>query len=169
MDADELPSERAARLAAELRDANAEAVAFVDGCSEDDWRVLVPEEGWPVGVVLHHVAAGHVLVGDWVDAARRGEDITITTDEIDEANARHAEDFAGVSREETSELLRTNGEELAALLEGLSDAELASEVAFTPAGGALFSAEQLCGAGARHAASHLGRVRRALGEPDAGS
>jgi hypothetical protein len=149
--------------ATELRSANDEVLSLVEGCSEDDWRQIVPGEGWPVAVVMHHVASGHGLVAEWIESARRGDDITTSAAEIDAANARHAEEFAEVSREATAELLRANGAALDSLIAGLTEDEMANEVGFAPAGGALFSTEQLCGAAAGHVRSHLGHVKEVLG------
>lgn len=149
--------------ATELERVNEEVVTFVRSCSDDQWRTNVPGENWPVGVVMHHVAAGHQLVGGWIESARNGEDIAITGEEIDSANARHADEQVGVTASETVELLGSNGAALAALIRSLDEDEMERKVRFAPAGGALRSTEQLCGAASGHPRSHLAHVKEALG------
>src|SRR3954454_20870408 len=38
---------------------HAEVVAFVRDCDEHDWRETGTVEGWPVGVIAHHIATGY--------------------------------------------------------------------------------------------------------------
>ena len=67
-----MASERAAALADDFAATNAEAVAFTESCGEDAWARPVPEEGWSVGVVLHHVAEGHGNSLRWLEGRRPG-------------------------------------------------------------------------------------------------
>jgi DinB superfamily len=148
--------------ATEFERVNEEVITFVRSCSDDQWRTNVPGENWPVGVVMHHVAAGHQQVGSWIESARDGRDIAITGDAIDSANARHAEEQVEVTASETVELLGSNGAALAALLRSLDEDEMQRKVRFAPAGGALRSTEQLCGAASGHPLSHLAHAKEAL-------
>jgi hypothetical protein len=152
----------AEQLAVEVETANGEAIAFVEACSDDQWRTMVTGEQWPVGVVLHHVAVGHRLMIDWLGRARRGEDITITAAEIDADNARHARDFATVSRADTVAELRRHGAALARCLRELSAEELVVAVPFGPGHGMAVTAAQLAPVSIRHCRDHLHDARVAL-------
>src|SRR5437764_1153671 len=55
-------------MAEEMVDANAEFTAFVESCSDEEWRAVCRAEKWRVGVVAHHVAWGHERAADWVIA-----------------------------------------------------------------------------------------------------
>jgi hypothetical protein len=59
-------------MAEEMIDANTEFTAFVESCSDNDWRTVCRAEKWRVGVVAHHVAWGHERAADWINAIRRG-------------------------------------------------------------------------------------------------
>src|SRR6202022_972826 len=45
-------------MAEEMSDANAELIAFVESCTDEEWRTICRAERWGVGVVAHHVAWG---------------------------------------------------------------------------------------------------------------
>jgi hypothetical protein len=155
-------SEAAGRLAAEVEVANDEVIAFAEGCSDGQWATMVEGEDWPVGVVVHHIAEGHLQMIDWLGRARRGDPITITASEIDADNARHALEWVGVGRTEAVEQLRRHGAALVALIGDLSPAELTTSVSFGPGNGMEVTAEQLAPVAARHCRTHLAAVRVAL-------
>jgi hypothetical protein len=152
----------AGAFATELEAANDDAIAFVEACTDEQWRTVVSGEEWPVGVVLHHVAGGHLQMIDWLGRARRGEDITTTAVQIDADNARHARDFADVARADTVEELRRHGAALARYLRGLSPDELSVSVSFGPGNGMVVTAGQLAPIAARHCRGHLDDARAAL-------
>jgi len=118
-------------------------IAFVDNCSDEDWRKVCSGEGWTVGVVAHHVAAGHFGAIDFVRMIVAGEAIPeITMETIDQMNAQHAKEHANCTREEVLALLRKNGSAFAGYLEGLSEADLARTGYLALIGGDV-SAQQL--------------------------
>jgi hypothetical protein len=149
-------------FAAELTAVNDEAIAFVDGCKDEQWTTSVAGENWPVGVVLHHIAVSHLLMIDWLERARRGEAITVTASEIDADNARHARDFASVGRAQTADDLRRHGAALARCMAGLSADELATSVSFGPRDGMVVTTGQLAPNATRHCRGHLDAARGAL-------
>ena len=122
---------------------NNEFIAFVDNCSDEDWRKVCSGEGWTVGVVAHHVAAGHFGAIDFVRMIVAGEAIPeITMETIDQMNAQHAKEHANCTREEVLALLRKNGSAFAGYLEGLSEADLVRTGYLAAIGGDV-SAQQL--------------------------
>jgi hypothetical protein len=150
-------------LSEQLEQAIGDAASFAQSCSADEWATIVPGEDWPVGVVIHHIAVGHDLVSRWIEQAREGRPIDVTAEAIDEGNARHAKEAAGVGVEETVELLRANGAAVVELLRSLDEKDLDNATPFAPAGGQPFSVEQLGAAAAAHVRSHLGHAQAAVG------
>lgn len=149
-------------FAADLEEANAEAIAFVESCTEGHWATKVAGEDWPVGVVLHHIAMGHLQMVDWLGRARHHEEITKTAAEIDEDNAGHARTAADATRAETVEELRRNGVALVTLIRGLGAEDLAIGVPFGPGDGMILTVGQLAAVSARHCRTHLADARGAL-------
>ncbi len=130
-----MASERAAALADDFAKANADALDFARACTEGDWAVTVPGEGWTVGVVLHHIAEGHAHGRRWLAEMASGEGVAQSAGDIDRANAVHAVEMARVGPVETVALLEVNGTRLEEALRGLSDEDLDRTAAFGPAGG----------------------------------
>ena len=118
-------------------------IAFVDNCNGKDWQKVCSSEGWTVGVVAHHVAAGHFGAIDFVRMIVAGEAIPeITMEAIDQMNAQHAKEHANCTREEVLGLLRENGSAFVSYLEGLSEADL-DRTGYLAAIGGDVSAQQL--------------------------
>jgi hypothetical protein len=134
-------------------------MAFVRRCSETEWRLTVPGEGWSVGVVLHHVAVGHGQGVRWLNQMASGESVTETSESIDRENAAHAVRMKAVGRQETLALLEQNGAVLEAALRALSDEELDRAAPFGPAGGRPMPTEALAAVAARHTRGHLTHAR----------
>jgi hypothetical protein len=134
----------------------------VRGCTESEWKTAVPGEGWPVGVVLHHIAVGHGHGVRWLQDMTGGEGVAETAEDIDRDNALHAVRMEAVGRDETLALLERNGALLQSFLRALSDDELDRTAPFGPAGGRAFPVEALAAVCARHTREHLGHARDAL-------
>lgn len=154
-----VPSE----LAAELKRANDDAIAFATSCSPEDWGTFVPGDEWPVCVVVHHVAEGYGLVTRWIDCALIGDPIEDTQEGIDAENLRHARAFSSIGVKEVVELLRTNGAVAVTKIAGLRESDLSRTTAFGPAKGRPFSVEQFCQVATGHVRSHIGRAQSAIG------
>jgi hypothetical protein len=108
-------------MAEEMIDANTEFTAFVESCSDSDWRTVCRAEKWRVGVVAHHVAWGHERAADWVNAIRRGIPIPGSPQAHSASNAIKAAQVAGMHRNEVIFLARRNVERLVAVLRSLTD------------------------------------------------
>jgi uncharacterized damage-inducible protein DinB len=155
-------SERSAEIADDFAAANAEVLAFVRSCSEEQWLRTVPGEGWTVGVVLHHVAEGHEQGLRWLDAMAQGDGVADTAEGIDRVNAAHAERAEGVGPAETLVLLESNAAQLESALRALTDEELDRCATFGPAGGRELPTVDLAVVSARHAREHLAHAREAV-------
>ena len=156
-------SERAAALAADFAAANEDALQFTESCTDADWSRLVPEEGWTVGVVLHHVAEWHAHALDWLGAMTRGDGVPDSAEDVDRINAAHAARAASVGQVETAALLTNNGARMEQALRALSDQELDRLAPFGPAGGRPLPSSDLAAVPARHIREHLSSARRAAG------
>jgi hypothetical protein len=93
-------SERAQALAEEFEQANNEAIAAIEGCSDEQWRRHVESENRSVGVVMHHVAIAHPRIAEWVTAAPRGQDVGVDEGWVDQFNAQHAREQATCTKKE---------------------------------------------------------------------
>jgi uncharacterized damage-inducible protein DinB len=156
-------SERAQALAEQFEQANNEAIAAVEGCSDEQWRRHVEAENRSVSVVMHHVAIAHPVIAEWVTAAARGQDVGVERGRIDQFNAQHAREQANCTKAETLDLLRRNGEAAARVVRDLDDARLDSSATIIT-GMPPMTAQQvteriLIG----HVRGHLATVRTAIG------
>ena len=102
-----------------------EATAVLEKLSDADWKKTTSGETWTVGVVAHHVAGGHEGITGIIKTVAGGQSIpNFTLDLLHEMNAKHAKEFAGVTKAETVALHKKNAAAAAAVVRGLSDADL---------------------------------------------
>src|SRR2546426_12258107 len=87
-------------MAEEIVDANAEFIAFVEGCSNEEWRAICRAGKWRVGVVAHHVAWGHERAARGINAIRRGGPIPGRPQAHKTSKSIKAPQGAGISPEE---------------------------------------------------------------------
>jgi hypothetical protein len=100
-------------------------MAFVEGFLEAEWQTLCPDEGRPVGVLVHHVANFYPAEADLIKVLASGQGITdISMDMVDQMNAEHAETQAHCTKEETLELLQRNSASIANVIRELDDEQL---------------------------------------------
>lgn len=136
-------SQRAKKLAERLRAFTDDVLAFVEGCSDKNWRKMCATEEWTVGVTARHIGAGHFEAVGLARMMVNEEKLPEFTMEhlVEMANA-HARQHAECTREDVLDVLRRNGATLVDYVAGLSDAELNRTGHLALAGGEL-SAQQL--------------------------
>lgn len=118
-------NQRAKDLAERLTAFNNDMISFVENCSDDDWQKVTSGEQWSVGVVAHHVAAGHYGVLDWAKMIVAGEALpALTMDAIDQMNAKHAEEHVNCTKSEVIGLLKENGSSIISFAAELDDEKL---------------------------------------------
>ena len=118
-------NQRAKDLAERLTTFNNDMISFVENCSDDVWQKVTSGEQWPVGVVAHHVAAGHYGVLDWAKMIVAGEALPeITMDAIDQMNAKHADENVNCTKSEVVGLLKQNGSAIIRFVVELDDEKL---------------------------------------------
>jgi len=102
-----------------------EATAVLEKLSEADWKKKTSGEQWTVGVVAHHVAGGHEGISGIIKTVAAGQSMpNFTLDALHEMNAKHAQEFANTTKAETVALHKKNAAAAAAVVRGLSDADL---------------------------------------------
>lgn len=157
-------SKRSDELAERFEQALAELMDTVERCSEAQWRALCGEEQWTVAATAHHVGAQWPLEREYiVGAAERGKAPDYTWDDINQRNARHAQEFSAATKTDVLSLLREGGASMAAYVRGLSDEQLDRTVALPLADGAQVSTQQMIEGGVliAHATEHLQSIRAA--------
>jgi hypothetical protein len=120
---------KAIDLAARFERANHAFVALIEGLASEDWNAICFAEGWSVGVTAHHIAAGYAATLHYVPAMMAGDMPPVTWDMLHQANEQHAGQFGDVSRAETLDLLRADGERVSAWLNSLGADDLAQTIA----------------------------------------
>jgi hypothetical protein len=118
-------SELANALADRLEQGARALAAFATGLTDSEWWTRVPHDTRTVGVVVHHVASVYPVEIELAQALASGHPITgVIMDDIHEMNAKHAEEYAAVTRETALDLLRRNSAAAAAAIRALSDEQL---------------------------------------------
>jgi len=140
-----------------------EATGVFDRLSDADWKKTT-SENWTVGVVAHHVANGHEGISGIIKTVASGQSVPgFTMDMLHDMNAKHAKEFANVSKAETIALHKKNAAAAAAVVRDLSDDQLAKSgkvLAEAPP----MSAEQIVtGILINHIDDHFGSIRKTVG------
>jgi len=143
-----------AAYAVDIDAARERMIAFVSGCSDQEWRTA-PLNGdpRPVAVVVDHVADAYEYLAGWMRQIVAGQRIEVNSDAVDALNAQHARDAAAVSKAEATEHLRRSGVAISVLVAGLSAADLAADDG---------RVRRLAQIAARHADDHRADIETAL-------
>jgi DinB superfamily len=114
-----------AQYASEIDEARERLVAFVGGCSAEQWSAA-PLDGdpRPVGVVVDHVAHAYEYLAGWMRQILDGQTVTVSSDVVDALNAEHAVRAAAVTKAEAIEHLRRSGTAISQLVAGCSAEDL---------------------------------------------
>jgi hypothetical protein len=116
---------RADMLAKQFEAKAGELTDTIEKLSDVDWKKVTAAEKWPVGVTAHHVAGAHEPIAGMAKAISSGQTLPpFTMAMLDEANAKHAKDFAGCTKAETLALHKKGVASAAATVRGLSDPDL---------------------------------------------
>ncbi len=117
--------ERAETLAERFEQLNNDLISQVERYSDAEWAATCADTGWSVAVQAHHIAANEAELAGMIGMIANGQPVpALSMDAIHVGNARHAEEYANVSREETAKLLRENGAKAAQTIRILSDEQL---------------------------------------------
>jgi hypothetical protein len=149
-----------AELAADIDAARERLTGFVAGCTDADWR-SAPLDGdpRPVGVVVDHVAHAYEYLARWMRQLVAGQPMDVNNEVVDALNAEHARAAGSVTRAEAAGHLRRSGADIAALVAGLSAADLAAGDG---------RVRRLAQVAIRHADDHRSEIEAALATPPTG-
>jgi hypothetical protein len=159
---------RAESLADRIEEGAAGLAAFAEGLSEAEWHTPMSGSGRDrrsVGVIVHHVASVYPIEIDLARAIASGKAVTdVTREGVDEMNAKHASEQAGVTKAAALELLRRNSRQAAAAVRAFTDDELDRAAPFSLSFAAPVTAQFVVEDHAlRHSWHHLASIRAALG------
>lgn len=156
---------RAEALADRIEKGAAELATFAEGLSDAEWRTSV-RDGRPVGVCVHHVASVYPIEIQLAQAIASGKAVTdVPWEAVAEMNAKHAAEFAGVSKKDAVDLLRRNSKEAATAVRSFTDEQLDTAAPFSLSFGAPMTAQFVIEDHAlRHSWHHFARIRSALGK-----
>jgi uncharacterized protein (TIGR03083 family) len=141
-----------------------EATAVLEGLSDADWKKTTSAEKWTVGVVAHHVAGSHEGIAGIIKTVASGQSMgNFTMEMLHDMNAKHAKEFANVTKAETVALHKKGAAAAAAVVRGLSDADLGRSA--TVLGGMpAMSVEQIINSILiNHVNDHIGNIKAAVG------
>ena len=162
-------SRRAELLADRIEEGAERLAAYAESLTESEWRTPVIEggkAGRSVGVVVHHVASMYPIEAEVARAIATGANVTsVTWDLVHGINAKHAEEHAEATKEETLDLLRTNSAKAAEVVRLFTDEDLDRAAPFSLSYGAPMTAQFVIEDHAlRHSWHHLARLRKTLGD-----
>jgi hypothetical protein len=154
---------RADMLAKQFEERANELTDTVQKMSDADWKKITAAEKWPVGVTAHHVAGSHEPISGIAKAVASGQALpAFTMQMLDEANAKHAKDFAACTKAETLELHKKGVASASAMVKGLSDAEL-EKTGTVLTGAPAMSVQQIVeGILINHINDHLGSIKATI-------
>jgi hypothetical protein len=157
-------SKRANELAEHFKTFNNEVIAFVENCSDENWKMVCSGEQWPVAVVARHIAASHYgtlgLIKMIVDGKHLPE---LTEEAINQANAQHAQKHVNCTKDEVLGLLREKGSSISGYVAGLGDADLDRTAHLSVAGGTISTRKFVENIIIHSATEHLANMKAAIG------
>ena len=116
---------RANALADRLERGVSALAEFAAPLTTAEWEARVPKDGRTVGTVVHHVASVLPTEIHLAQILAGGKPVTgVTMADIHEANAAHARDNGGVTKEEALRLLTRNSKAAAIVIRNLTDEQL---------------------------------------------
>ena len=151
-------------LAARLEDGARALAAFAAGLTDAQWQMRVPHDGRSVGVIVHHVASVYPIEVQLAQTIADGKPVTgVVMDDIHAMNAKHAADFAAVTKAVALDLLHANAKAAAAAIRALTDEQLLKAAPVSLYADAPLTCQFVLEDHAvRHSYHHLARLRRTI-------
>jgi uncharacterized damage-inducible protein DinB len=155
---------RAESLAKQFEAKAAEMTSVIKGLSDSDWKKTTEAEKWSVGVTAHHVAGGHAGILGIVKTLAAGQSIpNFTMDMLHEMNATHAKEQSGCTKAETLALHEKGAATAAAVVRGLSDAELDQKGTVLVGVPTMTTQQAIESILINHINDHMGSIRKTVG------
>lgn len=141
-----------------------EATAVLDKLSDADWKKVTGSEKWTVGVTAHHMAGSHEPISGIVKTIAAGQSMPhFTMEMLHEANAKHAREHANCTKAETLALHKKGAAAAAAVVRGLSDAQLATSGTVLRDAPAMTVEQIVTNILINHVNDHLGSIKKTIG------
>lgn len=156
-------SARAETLARQFETKADEATAILERLNDTEWKKATAAEQWSVGVVAHHIAEAHAVLAKAIQAVASGHDLNLAIDDLHAMNAEHAKQQANCTRTDTIALHRKNVASAAAVVRGLSDADLARSATVIIGMPPMTADAFACGFLVGHMDEHLKSIRATIG------
>ena len=155
---------RAETLAKQFETKAAEVTTTLGKLTDADWKKVTAAEKWSVGVTAHHLAGAHEPISGIVKTVAGGQSLPhFTMDMLNESNAKHAREFASCTKAETLALHQKGVAAAAAVVRGLSDAELDRSGTVLAGNPAMTAQQVIEGILINHIDDHLGSIRKTVG------
>jgi hypothetical protein len=157
-------SPAAEALASRLEEGARALAELAGSLSAEEWRTPVPKDGRKIGVIVHHVGNMYPIEIDAALTLANGKPLVgVTWDVIHEINAKHAREFAAVTKDEAIAFLERNSTEAAAAIRELTDEQLDRAATVSLNDDAPLTCQFLLEDHAvRHSYHHLAAIRNAL-------
>ena len=157
-------TKRTNALAERLEQGADALVTLASGLTTAQWQFRVPRDGRKIGVMVHHVASMYPLEIQLAQLLAAGKPVVgVTSADVDQINAVHAEKYDAVTKEEALELLRRNSAAAAAAIRALTDGELDQAAPLSLNADAPLTCQfMLEDHAVRHSYHHAARLRAAL-------
>jgi DinB superfamily len=140
-----------------------EATSVLEKLSDADWKKVTQGEKWSVGVTAHHFAQSHIGIAGLIKSLASGQHTaSISMDDINAGNAKHAKDFSTVSKADTVALHKKNAAEAAAIVRGLDDAALARSAPALKGMPPMTAEQAVVGILIGHIDGHLDSIKKAV-------
>lgn len=116
---------KAALLAERLENGARALAEFASTLSDAEWQTQLLHDGRSVGVVVHHVASLYPIEIEIAQIAAAGRPIAgVTWNDVHAINARHAAEYADVTKAEALSLLKRNSAAAAEAIRALTEEQL---------------------------------------------
>ena len=157
-------SVKAAVLAERLEKGARALAEFAGTLSDAEWQTQLVRDRRTVGVVVHHVASMYPLEIQIAQTAAAGRPIAgVTWDDVHDINAKHAAEYATVTKTEALGLLARNSAAAAEAIRALTDEELDRAVPVSLNDDAPLTCQFVLEDHAvRHSYHHLAAIRAAV-------
>jgi hypothetical protein len=150
------PSAEAADLAERILQERDKLADLAWACTDEQWESapLGAEDPRRVLVIVDHVADSYEYLAGWVQDLLDGSNPEVNGELVDALNADHAARVEMLTRSDVTAHLVRSGDEMASLLRGLTDEQLALSDG---------RVARLAAIAARHADNHRREIAAALG------
>ena len=156
-------SQRTNALAESLEQGARALTAFAGTLSDEEWQMRLPHDGRKIGVIVHHVATVYPVEMQFARSVAKRDPVGITSRDVDEMNAAHAQQNDAVTKEEALTLLAINSAMAADAIRSFTDDELDTAAPVRLYGDAVLTCQFIVEDHAvRHSYHHLARLQAAL-------